>query len=119
MNTRKKKKWVTHGGEGAASGAVAGTVVGAAAGPPGMLAGAVMGAVAGALADVVLDAEAQAQSARTHALDAEIGVSEGNIGAANLEHPPGTVGAYSAASAGMNLSADQVSSDGPIQRPPD
>src|SRR5580693_8027710 len=78
--------------EGGASGALVGAVAGAVAGPPGAIAGAVIGAVAGVLAGAVVDTEGTRRAARTRVLDAEIGVSEGDIGAPNLKHPRGGAG---------------------------
>ena len=108
---------IEHEAEGAASGAFVGAVVGAAAGPAGVAAGAVIGGIAGALAGAVLDDEASKQAARTRELDAMIGVSEGDLGAPNLKHPPAKVGAYSAASVGESRSGDGEPAEGPIQPP--
>ncbi len=47
-----------------------------------------MGGIAGAMAGAVLDSEGARRAARTTELDAEIGVSEGDLGAPNLQHPP-------------------------------
>jgi hypothetical protein len=106
-----------HETEGAATGALAGAVVGAAAGPPGMVAGAIIGAAAGTVAGAVLDAEASRKGARTRELDAELGVSGGDIGAPNLQHPPAKVGAFSAGSAGAGASSGGASAEGPMQSP--
>jgi phage tail tape-measure protein len=107
---------VAHELEGGAAGALTGAVVGAAAGPPGIVAGAVLGALAGTAAGAVLDNEAARQSARTRELDTEIGVTEGSLGAPNLQHPPAKIGAYSAASAGA-ASPSGHSAEGPAQIP--
>jgi hypothetical protein len=106
-----------HDAEGAASGAVAGAVFGAIAGPPGVVAGAVIGAVAGAIAASALDSEAEQQSERTRVLDAEIGVSGGDLGAPNLKHPPAIVGAYSGASVVADAPDDEEAAEGPMQTP--
>ena len=106
-----------HEVEGAASGALAGGVVGAAAGPAGIVAGAVIGGIAGAIAATVMDQEASRRDERTRALDAAIGVSEGDLGAPNLRHPPAFVGAYSAASSGSSLDGSEDSAEGPFQAP--
>lgn len=112
------KRRIAHEAEGGASGALVGAALGAAAGPPGMVAGALIGSMAGALAGAALDTESLRQTARTRELDAEIGVSEGELGAPNLEHPPATVGAFSAASAGTSPSSgDDEPAEGPIQPP--
>jgi hypothetical protein len=106
-----------HDAEGAASGAVAGAVLGSIAGPPGAVAGAVIGAVAGAIAASALDTEAERQSQRTRELDAEIGVSGGDLGAPNLKHPPAKIGAYSGASVDADASDDDAAAEGPMQTP--
>ncbi len=108
---------LAHEAEGAASGAMAGTVLGAAAGPPGMVVGAVIGAAAGAMAGGALDTQAAAQALRTRELDAEIGVSDGTIGAPNLQHPPAKVGAFSGASVGAATPSGGAPAEGPMQSP--
>lgn len=109
---------IVHEVEGGASGALAGAVLGAAAGPPGIVAGALIGSIAGALTGKALDTESSRQTARTRELDAQIGVSEGELGAPNLKHPPAKVGAYSAGSAGASSSSgDEEPAEGPIQPP--
>jgi phage tail tape-measure protein len=128
MSSNKKRKStsgkasnrrIAHEAEGGASGALAGAVLGAGAGPVGIVAGTVIGGVAGALAGAAMDTESSRQAARLRELDGEIGVSEGELGAPNLEHPTATVGAYSAQSAGVGLSSsDEQPAEGPIQ-PPD
>jgi hypothetical protein len=116
---RTSGRCIAHEVEGGASGALAGAAFGAAAGLPGMVAGAVMGGIAGALSGVALDIESLRQTARTRALDAEIGVSEGELGAPNLDHLPAKVGAYSAASAGTSSSSGgDEPAEGPIPPPP-
>jgi hypothetical protein len=47
-------------------------------------------------------------------LDAEIGVSGGDLGAPNLKHPPATTGVYSAASSGAGASGESPA-EGPMQ----
>ncbi len=111
------KHRMAHEAEGAASGAVAGGVVGAAAGPPGMVAGAIIGGVAGAIAGAVLDRESSRQASHTRELDAQIGVSEGDLGAPNLEHPTAERGAYSNASTGVESSSAEQPAEGPMQTP--
>ncbi len=106
-----------HEAEGGASGALAGALLGAVAGPPGILAGALIGVVAGAITGAALDSESTARVARTRVLDAEIGVSGGELGAPNLAHPPARTGAYSAASAGVDSSSGETSAEGPIPPP--
>lgn len=77
-----------HEAEGGALGAFGGAVMGSGAGLPGAIAGAVMGGIAGAIAGGAIDTGRADGAARTKKLDAEIGVTEGDIGAPNLEHPP-------------------------------
>jgi hypothetical protein len=112
------KRRVAHEAEGGAAAAVAGAVVGAGAGPAGIVAGTIIGAVAGALAGAAMDTESARQAARVRELDAQIGVSEGELGAPNLDHPSATVGAYSVQSAGVGgSSSDEQPAEGPIQAP--
>jgi hypothetical protein len=108
---------LAHEAEGAASGAMAGTILGAAAGPPGMMAGAVIGAAAGAMAGAALDGRASERASRTRELDAELGVSGGDIGAPNLKHPQAKVGAFSAGSAGAGALSGGAPAEGPMQTP--
>lgn len=112
-----KKQRLVHEAEGGASGALAGAVLGAGAGPPGIVAGALIGGLAGAVTGVALDRESARQSARTRLLDAQIGVSEGDLGAPNLEHLPARTGAYSAASLGIDSSSHETPAEGPMQAP--
>lgn len=113
-----KRRRVVHEAEGAASGMLAGAVLGVAGGPPGMMAGAIIGGVAGAITGAALDNESSRQVARTRELDAEIGVSEGELGAPNLAHRPVKRGNFSAASAGVaSPSSGQDPAEGPMQRP--
>ena len=86
----RRTRRIEHEAEGGASGAVVGAIVGASAGPPGAIAGAIIGGVAGVLAGSVLDRESCASEQRTRDLDADIGVSGGDLGAPNLKHPPPT-----------------------------
>ncbi len=126
MKAKKKSKGARGQGEGrhiareaegAASGMLAGAVLGVTGGPPGMLAGAIIGGVAGAITGAALDDESSRQDAHTRELDAEIGVSEGELGAPNLKHPPSKRGAYSAASAGVSASSGEDPAEGPMQQP--
>jgi phage tail tape-measure protein len=100
-DTARRNRRIAHEAEGLASGALAGAVVGAAAGPPGMVAGAVIGAVAGALTGAAMDDESFREDDRERDLDAQIGVSGGDLGAPNLAHPPEKSGAGSATSAAV------------------
>ncbi|HEX7667498.1 MAG TPA: hypothetical protein VF407_23360 [Polyangiaceae bacterium] len=103
---RNRVKRVENVGAGVASGAVAGAAAGVIAGPPGAIAGAVIGAVAGAAAGVALTNDGEREVAEDEALDREIGVTEGSLGAPSLKHPPAKVGAFSAGSAGGGSSGN-------------
>jgi phage tail tape-measure protein len=98
---------------GALAGEVAGGIVGAIAGPAGAATGMIVGAMAGALAGEVMDREAKRAQAHDADLDDAIGVTSGDLGAPNLEHPPAKVGAYSSASAGAGT-ASRPAAEGPI-----
>jgi len=126
MNSKKKRsgqkaetRRIVHEAEGSASGALAGAVLGAAAGPPGVAAGAIIGGIAGAITGAGLDTESSRDAARTRELDAEIGVSGGDLGAPGLKHPPAKIGAFSAASSGVDSSSGEDPAEGPIQAPED
>jgi hypothetical protein len=107
--SKADRQRVAHEAEGATAGALAGAALGSAAGPPGIAAGAVIGGVAGVISGAVLDSESSRQASRSRELDAQIGVSEGDLGAPNLKHPPAKRGTYSAASAGVDSSARRSS----------
>jgi len=111
------RRRIMHEAEGGASGALAGAAFGAVAGPPGIVAGAIVGGVAGAITGAALDQEASRQAARTRELDVEIGVDDGELGAPNLAHPPARVGAFSAASLGVDASSGEQPAEGPMQSP--
>jgi hypothetical protein len=80
--------------EAGAGGALTGAVAGSFGGAPGAAVGAVIGAAAGVIAVLVGEREGASSSARDAELDREIGVTEGVIGAPNLDHPPVSSGAY-------------------------
>ena len=105
---------------GGVLGAIGGAGLGVLAGPPGIAAGAVIGAVAGTLTSWAMDSGTSAAAAADEALDKEIGVDGGDIGVANLEHPPAERGALSAEAAGAASAAadDTVTAEGPIAAPP-
>jgi len=113
----EKKGRREHEAEGGAAGAVAGGVLGAVGGPPGVVAGAVIGAAAGALAGFAADRESAARETEEAKLDREIGVSDGELGAPNLEHPPATVGTYSGSSTGTSSTDGEAPAEGPMQPP--
>jgi hypothetical protein len=106
-----------HEAEAGAAGAVSGAAMGAMAGPPGAAAGAVIGGIVGALASSAFETNSADLAEIDRKLDAELGVSEGDIGAPNLEHPPAKIGAYSAASSGASSSTDSAPAEGPMQSP--
>jgi hypothetical protein len=111
---RRRGKRIVHEIEGAAGGAVAGAVGGAIAGPAGVVAGAVLGGLAGAAAESALEEAELRRGSRARELDAQIGLTGGDLGAPNLEHPPARIGAYSAASAGA-AQASHAPAEGPMQ----
>jgi Glycine zipper len=111
------KRRLTHEAEGVAAGAIAGAALGSAAGPPGAIAGALIGGVVGAVSGAVLDTRAAESAEQERKLDEEIGVTGGEIGAPNLEHPPARIGAYSSASVGAGSSSDATPAEGPISEP--
>lgn len=106
-----------HEGEGVVAGAVTGAAVGAIAGPPGAIAGAIIGGLIGGLTGAVLDTAVGENTANDRKLDAEIGVSGGDLGAPNLLHPPAIRGTFSAASAGAGGGLGSTPSEGPTQAP--
>lgn len=116
MKARKRKQ-VTHALEGAAGGAAAGAAVGAVAGPVGAGVGAVLGGTVGAVAEAVLERREQIARSRDEQLDEEIGVTDGDLGAPNLKHPPARIGAFSAAASGA-AGAQHTQAEGPLS-PPD
>ena len=95
----------------------AGEVMGAIGGPVGAVIGAIAGGAVGALATECVAAGDAVKSRNDRKLDKEIGVSEGELGAPNLEHPPATRGLYSAGAAGVSSEGGEVA-EGPILVPP-
>jgi hypothetical protein len=83
------------------SGAAAGAVAGAIAGPVGMGAGAVIGSLVALVAGELAHQTAVEQRAHDAELDREIGVTEGDLGAAAPGSAPAR-GAFSAASMGIH-----------------
>jgi hypothetical protein len=79
-----------------------------------VVAGAVIGGIVGALASVAIQNDAYDIAEHDAELDAELGISEGDIGAPNLEHPPAERGAFSAANCGAELSSDAEPAEGPM-----
>lgn len=114
-DTKKRHEREIEGGGG---GAIAGAAVGSLAGPPGAAVGAVIGAVAGAIMGAAFEDGEAAKDAEERKLDAEAGVSGGEMGAPNLKHPPAKVGAYSGASSGAgSTEGDEEPAEGPMQSP--
>ncbi len=101
----------------AAGAAAAGAMVGAIGGPVGAVIGAIAGGAVGALATEGVAASDAAKSLNERRLDKEIGVSEGELGAPNLEHPTAKKGLYSAGAAGVSNETGEVA-EGPILVPP-
>lgn len=114
----KETKRFEHEAAAAAAGAVAGAVIGAVAGVPGAIVGALLGASAAALAEGGAEKGGAAREAEDAELDRLIGVSGGELGAPNLEHPPATVGAYSGASAGAAAGGGAPPAEGALPSPP-
>jgi phage tail tape-measure protein len=112
-----EKTRLAHEAEAGASGALAGGILGAAAGPAGIVAGAIIGGAVGTIVGAVLESESSRQASHSRTLDAQIGVSEGDLGAPNLHHPVAKIGAYSAASVGVDSSSHDEPAEGPIQAP--
>lgn len=115
LRTRERKQ-VTHALEGAAGGAAAGAVIGAVAGPAGAAIGAVLGGATGAVAEALVERDAETARSRSAKLDKEIGVTEGDLGAPNLKHPPARVGAFSAAASGAGATGHTLA-EGPLSPP--
>lgn len=84
------------------------------AGPPGAVAGAVIGGIVGALASAAVQSEAYDISEHDAVLDAELGITDGDIGAPNLEHPPAEIGAFSVANCGAEIVDDAEPAEGPM-----
>jgi hypothetical protein len=116
-SAKKTEAHIVRDTEGVAAAMVVGGVVGAIAGPPGIVAGAIIGGAVGAVAAVALEGNADREETRERKLDAEIGVSGGELGAPNLKHPPATTGAYSAGAAGVSGSGGDDPAEGPMQAP--
>lgn len=103
---------------GGALGAAAGAVAGAMAGPPGAVVGAIVGAFAGAISGVAVEGPSE-KELRDEELDRAIGVTEGDIGAPNLLHPPSYLGRYTVAAEAVSdeegVAEERKQTDGPIE----
>lgn len=106
-----------HEAEAGLAGALAGAAMGGIGGPPGAAAGAVIGGIVGAMAAGVAEKNSAYRAMIDRELDAEIGVSRGDVGAPNVKHPPPKAGLYSSASSGAGLSGDSAPAEGPMQTP--
>jgi hypothetical protein len=102
----------------ALSGAIAGAVIGSIAGPPGVVAGGIIGTALGVVAGVGLDNAERVHGERDKELDEDIGVTKGNLGAADPTAPPPRRGTYSSASAGVSMGGGSPS-EGPMSNPTD
>ncbi len=107
----------THPLRGASTlaGAVAGAAIGAIAGPGGAIAGGLLGTAIGAIAGQTLDQKDTEESEHDQQLDRDIGVTEGDLGAASPDQPPARRGVYSAGSAGVSGAGGSVPSEGPMR----
>lgn len=117
MEARLSQPPIAAGVAETTAGAAAGAAIGAFAGPLGMVAGAVVGAAAGAIAASAVQDGDDEKAAHDLALDEEIGVLGGELGAPNLKHPPARIGAFSAASSGASLGGRSTLAEGPIPAP--
>jgi len=90
------------------SGAAAGALAGAIAGPVGAVCGAVLGAVAGAAAGIGLEENEALKDRAERALDDEIGVTAGPIGAP-MTTMPSRIGAPSSVGAAVHEDYDDTS----------
>ena len=109
-----------HQAQGGAVGAVAGAGLGLlAGGPAGAIAGIVIGGGLGAVTAWAVDANSVEASWHDDQLDADIGVTSGDLGSPNLEHPPAKIGAFSREVSGAGTSVDVPDAEGPITPPPD
>lgn len=102
---------------GAATGALAGAALGAFAGPPGAVIGAALGAAVGMGAGAASRRGDEQNEAADTALDRELGVIGGEIGAPNLAHPPSERGAFSGSSMGVGGAEEGADADeGPMPK---
>lgn len=96
-------------------GGLSGAALGAlSAGPPGAIVAAIIGAGMGASTAWAAGRGAEDAADRDSQLDVEIGVHGPDLGAANLEHPPASIGAYSRESSAGEGASDAVVAEGPI-----
>jgi phage tail tape-measure protein len=96
------------------AGVAAGAAVGAVVGPVGAVVGGMIGAAVGSAAGEIIQEENERTSFHDHELDDDIGVTKGDLGAADPKQPPPKHGLYSAASAGVG-SSGTAPAEGPMQ----
>ena len=101
----------------ALTGLAAGATAGAIAGPPGAILGAIIGGAVGVAAGRVMEARAHDERVIRHRLDEDIGVTSGDLGAADPEQPPPRFGAYSMPSMGMGRGTYPPPAEGPFPSP--
>lgn len=102
---------------GAIVGALGGIAFGFVAGPIGMLIGGLLGAVGGAGAGDAVSKIEEHHTLHEEIFDEEIGIIDGNLGAASPDQPPAWIGAYSMASAGVSGGYFDIAPDeGPIPK---
>jgi hypothetical protein len=83
-------------------------------GPVGLVVGALLGGAAGVALSIAHRREDRERSRRDEAIDREIGVIDGSLGASNLHHAPARFGAYSPASLGVETPSGGPIAEGPI-----
>lgn len=109
-----------HGGAaaGAGAGAASGAIIGSFGGPIGAVAGALIGAGIGAATGEAISQEIHDHDVRDKELDDQIGVTSGDLGAADPNQPPASRGTYSmgAAGGGSTGGGGGTQDAGPIPR---
>lgn len=98
-------------------GVAAGAALGAFAGPAGLVAGAIIGSGVGAVLAIAQNRQMHRNAEEDDLYDEELGIMNGSLGAPNLEHPPATVGTYSAPSMGSATGTEINVAEGPFQFP--
>ncbi|HVY44544.1 MAG TPA: hypothetical protein VHB21_01645 [Minicystis sp.] len=101
---------VLESGAGAPAGALAGSV----AGPAGAAVGAVIGTLVATAAAEVAHGDAAERREEDEQLDRDLGVTEGDLGAASPDAPPPRIGCFSAAASGAATSSRDEPVEGPI-----
>lgn len=98
-------------------GVAAGAALGAFAGPAGIVAGALIGSGVGAVLAIAQNRQMHRNAEGEDLYDEELGIIGGQLGSPNLDHPPATVGTYSAGSLGLASSTEVRAAEGPITYP--